>query len=189
MTTTGRTDLAEEPAVPAPATPALTIKQRMDREHLLACAHEAGHAVLMAVYNLPITEAVAKAVHPVFGAPRAYGYVTEDCGPGEDMIPAEVIDEHIVTYLAGAEAQARWMHLAEEWDLAAARCEAISSHAGHDYQVARRYARSSDHSFGQLQARTAALVARHWGAITRVAAELHHRKRLTGPQILHLIGR
>ncbi|WHT21905.1 hypothetical protein N8J89_12830 [Crossiella sp. CA-258035] len=177
--------------MPTPTTtPAakLTLAQRREREHLRACAHEAGHAVLMAHYNLPITEAIATVNNPIFFDPQAFGYVSEDHEPDDTHIPAELIDDYIVTYLAGGEAQAQWMHQAEGMELAEARREALYN-SGSDYEVVRRYRRNSDLSLAQLQARTAGLVRRRWAGITRVAAALHRHKRLTGPQILALLGR
>ncbi|MGO1049195.1 hypothetical protein [Crossiella sp. CA198] len=159
------------------------------RELLRAAGHEAGHAVLMAVLDFPLYEAVIGVSRPLFGRPQARGHVHETCTGQDEPPPEGQVQDAVLTYLAGAEAQARWMHQQEGMDLETARALAIEDYAGNDYATARTLLRRSGGSLGWATARTRALVTRHWPAITRVAQALVRHRRLTGPQIHRLIGR
>lgn len=200
--------IQDSPQRPEPSIPVDVINVDMAVEWTRTAMNTAGHAVALAVLELPLHEARVQ-LDPIpqrfrvptwltpesqrfaIGAWRVLGRAEVAPRGGDvELDPADT-DKWLVMNMAGRAAEARWRveieHVRFAWY--ARRLVDRSPHVQGTRDEVRQLLASPDTTLTAktARARTLALVDEHWAAMNRVAAALSATAHLTGHQVRNLL--
>lgn len=167
----------------------------IQRELAVTAYHEAGHAVVSIVEGAPVHKVWIRVSRPLFGRPVGYGK-TPLSRTGGTFLDGSVMEAYVTASLAGAEAEAMFLHILDGVTIRRARHQSATHNRGElDYAagllneaVGKGWMKRS-HTLDQAQAATRRVVTDCWPAIDRLAQELIRRPALNGREVRRIVGR